>query len=115
MWYTNYHPYTHEDNLDFTSTHIQDVITDEMRFYKKNGGQTIVEVTTFGKSLSSLAQMSKRSDVHIVGNTGFYIKPAFPDSITTQSMECLYNVMKNELVNGVDGFKPGVIGLYYVV
>ena len=115
MWYTAYHPYTHQDNLDFTSDAIQDVLTDEMKFYKQNGGQSVVEVTTFGKSLTALAKMSRLSGVNIVGNTGFYIAPAFPDSIITQSMESLYATMKDEFVNGVDGIKPGVIGVYQII
>lgn len=83
-----------------------------MKFYKQNGGQSIVEVTTFGKNLAALATMAKKSKVNIVGNTGFYIKPAFPDSITSQFVESLYTTMKDELLNGVDGIKPGVIGNY---
>lgn len=110
LWYTKYHPYTHESNLDFTSLEIQHAISNEMCFFKQNGGQTVVEVTTFGKNLKVLAEMSKKSGVNIIGNTGFYIAPAFSDDITTRSMESLYSTMKDEFTNGLDGYKPGVIG-----
>lgn len=110
LWYTKYHPYTQEDNLDFTSVEIQNAISEEMSFYKQNGGSTVVEVTTFGKNLAVLAEMSRKSGVNIVGNTGYYIAPAFSDDITTRSMESLYSTMKDEFINGLDGHKPGVIG-----
>lgn len=110
LWYTNYHPYTHEDNLDFTSVEVQNAICEEMKFYRQNGGHSVVEVTTFGKSLPALARIAHQSGVNIVGNTGFYIKPAFSDSITTQSEESLYTTMKDEFVSGVEGHRPGVIG-----
>lgn len=89
---------------------IQNAISEEMSFYKQNGGSTVVEVTTFGKNLTVLAEMSRKSGVNIIGNTGYYIAPAFSDDITTRSMESLYSTIKDEFINGLDGCKPGVIG-----
>ena len=81
-----------------------------MKFLKSNGGDSVVEVTTFGKDFQALSKMSKESGVNIIANTGFYIKGAFQDDITSLSVEALYNIMKSELVTGVNGIKAGVIG-----
>lgn len=110
LWYTKYHPHSHEDNLDFTPPSIQDAILEELKFFKSNGGQSVVEVTTFGKNLAALSQLSRDSGVNIVGNTGYYVQAAFPDSVTSLSVEKLYDTMQNELLVGVDGIKAGVIG-----
>lgn len=110
MWYTLYHPYSQEDNLDFTESLTQKAILEELMFFKANGGQSIVEVTTFGKDLQTLAKLSQESGVNIVGNTGYYIKAAFSDSITSLPVESFYQSMKDEWTQGVNSIKPGVIG-----
>lgn len=110
LWYTNYFPYSQEDNLDFSTEELQQVITDEMKFYKTNGGDAVVEVTTFGKDMNALAKMSQESGVHIVANTGWYIRDAFKEDVISQPVEKLYNIMKQELLTGIDRIKAGVIG-----
>ncbi|XP_027193778.2 N-acetyltaurine hydrolase [Dermatophagoides pteronyssinus] len=110
LWYTAYHPHTHEDNLDLTSVEVQNAIENELKFFKTNGGNSMVEVTTFGTDLTRLAEFSRKSNVNIIGSTGFYVHQAFSESIRSKSIENLYDIMKNEFILGVNGIKPGVIG-----
>lgn len=110
LWHTVYHPHIHEDNLDLTSTAVQNAIDDELKFFKRNGGSSMVEVTTFGTDLAKLAEFSRKSGVNIIGSTGFYVHQAFSESIRSKSIENLYETMKNELISGVNGIRPGVIG-----
>ncbi|OTF81594.1 Phosphotriesterase-like protein [Euroglyphus maynei] len=110
LWYTVYHPHTHEDNLDWTSVDIQNAIEDELKFFKTNGGSSMVEVTTFGTDLPRLAEFSRKSGVNIIGSTGFYVHQAFTESVRSKSIGYLYETMKNEFISGVNGIRPGVIG-----
>lgn len=110
LWYTTFHPYTHKDNLNFTTNDIQKIITDELTFFKKQGGQTIVELTTVGKNVHALKEMSLATGVNIVSNTGNYVHQAFSAEMHGQSVEQLYNTMQNELLVGINGIKAGVIG-----
>lgn len=110
LWYTNYHPHLQQDNLDLAESSTQDAMLEELKFFRSNGGDSIVEVTTFGKNLEKLAELSRKSGVQIVGNTGFYVEQAFSQSIKEKSIENLYDIMLDELLNGINGFKPGLIG-----
>lgn len=109
QWYINYHPHLNEDNLDLTQSATQKAIAKELIFFKANGGNSIVEVTTFGNDLMKLKELSEISNVNIVGSTGFYVKNAHPNRIQS-SIEELYHEMKQEIIYGVNGIKPGVIG-----
>lgn len=110
LWYTNYHPYTQQDNLDFATPPIQDILVEELKFYKQNGGQSIVELTTFGKNDQVLVDMAQASGVNVITNTGFYVAPAFDTCTLNRGVEQLYEQMKNELLIGVNNVKAGVVG-----
>lgn len=112
QWYINYHPHLNEDNLDLTEPATQKEIEKELIFFKSNGGNSIVEVTTFGNDLKKLKEFSEVSKVNIVGSTGFYVKDAHPNRIASSTEE-LYNEIKKEIIYGVNGIKPGVIGKIY--
>jgi len=108
LWWTAYHPYSHEDNLNFRD--IPSVITDEMKFFKSNNGSTVVEVTTFGKNLDVLKQTSLESGVNIIAGAGFYIAPAMAADVLQMTTEQIYDNIKDDLLFGVNGIKCGVIG-----
>ena len=104
LWYTTYHPYCQLDNFDLTEPATQEALVDELVFYKQNGGGTIVDLSTFaGGDPRALAALSQRSGVNVVGYTGYHVKDLFPDEVTSRSVEQLYDGMRRDLVEGVDG------------
>lgn len=105
---TDYHPYSQLDNLVFDDETIRSVVIDEVKFYKQNGGQTIVENTTFGRDLGYFKQIQEQTGVNIVAGAGYYIDHAFPDSIKSLKVEELYSNIVNEFT--ADGIKCGVLG-----
>ncbi|CAG2122593.1 unnamed protein product, partial [Medioppia subpectinata] len=86
------------------------VIADELRFLKLNGGDSVVEVTTFGKSLPELRDMSVKSGVNIIAGAGFYVQSAMPSHVVQYTTEQIYDEIKSDLLVGVNGIKCGVIG-----
>ena len=54
LWWINFHPYSHRENMIFDDIDTQESVLEEMKFYKKNGGGSIVECTTFGRDLKVL-------------------------------------------------------------
>lgn len=111
LWWINFHPYSHRENLIFDDVDTQESVLEEMKFYKNNGGGSIVECTTFGRDLKVLKSLSRESGVNIVAGTGFYVHLNQPSSALSMSSEQMYNLMKRELVHGdSNGIKCGIIG-----
>ncbi|CAG2165716.1 unnamed protein product [Oppiella nova] len=110
LWWTTFHPYSHRDNLNYRDREIMNIITDEMKFLKLNGGDSVVEVTTFGKSLPELKAMSVKSGVNIIAGAGFYVESAMPSHVVQYTTEQIYNEIQSDLLVGVNGIKCGVIG-----
>ncbi|RWS29893.1 phosphotriesterase-related protein-like protein [Leptotrombidium deliense] len=109
LWWINYHPYSHVDNLRFDDMITEDSVTREMNFYKENGGSCVVEVTTFGRDLKYLQKLSKESRVHIVAGAGFYVASAHGSHVNL-SEEQISKIIADELLVGENGIKCGVIG-----
>ena len=105
---TDYHPYSHVDNMNFDDEKIKSLVLDEVKFFGENGGRTIVENTTFGRDLAYFKQIQEQTNVNIVAGAGYYIDHAFPDSVKRQTVEQLYENIVNEFVG--DGIKCGVLG-----
>jgi len=110
-WWTQFHPYSHQNNLEFLpSKEFISTITEEMQFFKSNGGTSVVEVTTFGKKLSELKQTALQSGVNIIAGAGYYVTGAMKDATLRMTTEEIYNSIKNDLLEGENGIKCGVIG-----
>ena len=110
MWWTAYHPYSHKDNLNFRDPEVSQLVTEELKFLKSNGGQSVVEVTTFGKSLELFKRMSIESGINIIAGAGFYVQSAMSASVVAYTTEQIYNEIKSDILIGKNGIKCGVIG-----
>ncbi|RWS17543.1 phosphotriesterase-related protein-like protein [Dinothrombium tinctorium] len=110
LWWINFHPYSHVDNLRFDDMITEDAVSREMTFFKENGGSCIVEVTTFGKNLNYMQRLSKDSKVHIVTGTGFYVHVSQSSQMHDMKVEDIAKVMIDDLTIGENGIKCGVIG-----
>ena len=91
----------------------RDAAIAELAAFRAAGGNTVVEVTPvdYGRDLEGLAELSRRSGVHIVAATGLH-KDQFSAPYTVRLDEDqLADLFTRELQSGVDGVRPGVIKL----
>ncbi|XP_033114628.1 phosphotriesterase-related protein-like [Anneissia japonica] len=105
-------PYSNKANLNLHSD--GDAIIEELEMFKKRGGSCIVEVSPIGigRNIKTLADYSKKTGVHIVSGTGYYLACSMPPEMDTMKEEEIVAGMKYDLTEGADGtdFKCGVIG-----
>ena len=89
-----------------------DLILEELKSFKDQGGGAIVEVTCngWGRDLDMLARLSAASEIHIIATSGFYIEPHIPIWVSETSVEQLADYITREIEYGigVDKRKCGV-------
>ncbi|XP_077991347.1 N-acetyltaurine hydrolase-like [Glandiceps talaboti] len=105
-------PYSHKPNLQLDD--VDAMLIEELKFYKENGGCTMVDNTTLGidRNIKKVKQYSEASGVNIVAGTGYYVGASHPPEMDTMSIEELTQFMVNDLTKGAEGtdIKCGVIG-----
>lgn len=110
LWWINFHPYSHAVNLKFDDAATHDAISDEMSFFKQNGGASIVECSTMGGNREFLKGLSQHSGVNIIAGAGYYVHMSQPASVHAKPVEEIYEEMKEDLFVGQDGIRCGIIG-----
>ncbi|BFZ00056.1 hypothetical protein BsWGS_03095 [Bradybaena similaris] len=110
LYWIRQNPYTHLPNLNLYGE--LDAVTEELKFYKENGGGTIVENSTSGlhSDIVYLKNLSEFTGVNIVYGTGFYIEGAQEDSVLSYSEEKMSEKMRHDILDGVEGVRCGIIG-----
>uniref|UniRef100_UPI00358F46E9 phosphotriesterase-related protein isoform X1 n=2 Tax=Myxine glutinosa TaxID=7769 RepID=UPI00358F46E9 len=106
------HPFGHRSNLELYKE--MDTIKEELCSFRKAGGGTLVENSSIGlqRNVKVLRQLSLDSGVNIVCGTGFYVDSSHSKETRNMSEEQLAEVMRRELLEGVDGtgICCGIIG-----
>jgi phosphotriesterase-related protein len=91
-----------------------DLAVEELADYARLGGRTIVEVTTegIGRNPAALAEIARRTGLHIVMGAGYYEHRSHPRHVLEASVEQLAARMVDEITTGVGetGIRPGIIG-----
>jgi phosphotriesterase-related protein len=91
-----------------------DLAIQEVMEFKKLGGSTLVEVTPqgIGRDPVGLRKISEITGLNIICSTGWYVAFSHPPLIKQASIDDLYNIMLQELTEGIDrtGIKAGFIG-----
>ena len=97
-----------------TLTLAGDDADEAVRLFGEAGGSCIVDCTVvgMGRDPEGLRSISRRSGVHLVMGTGFYLEPYHPESVRDMSEEAIAEFMIAEIEDGVypGGPKPGMIG-----
>ncbi len=117
-------PYWKEKgDVDYLLDDVNKSLT-EVNLFKSAGGDSIIDATVidYGRETKAVAEISKKSGVHIVGTTGFnksFLWGAkipgrseiFSTWIERSSIEELRDYFINEIENGLDGttYKAGQI------
>ena len=111
LGYVRQYPYSHVYNLSFGDEDVKTMI-EEVKEYKRFGGDTIVEVTTSGISpdYEFLKEVSKASGVNIICSTGYYLGHTISDDVLSSSIDSLVESMVHDLKIGRNGIKAGCIG-----
>ncbi|XP_064652011.1 phosphotriesterase-related protein-like isoform X1 [Lineus longissimus] len=109
------HPYFNVDNMRTDDEH--DAILEELIYFKKNGGATIVDNSTVGmkRDVEVYREFARKTGVNVVAGSGFYHEPgvaASQPSVLAMAVEEMSEVMLKDLTEGCDGtdIKCGVIG-----
>jgi phosphotriesterase-related protein len=79
-----------------------DVMVEELRAFKADGGGTIVDVTChgWGRDPVLLSEISRRSGVHIIATAGFYVEDCMPSWVSNRTIEQLTDWIVHELEEG---------------
>lgn len=101
--------YALKDNLLLTD---EDVAADELMFFKKAGGTTVVDASLpgIGRSPEGLARISEKTGLNIIMGTGFYVGETHPKELDAMTDEEIGDLMVKELTEGVNGICAGYIG-----
>jgi phosphotriesterase-related protein len=118
--YVKQYPYASKYNLAFGDEDAATAVLNDVVLYKKYGGGAIVENTTHGlkRDLKLTHEISKKTGVHVVAGTGFYVADVQPASALAMTTEQMTDLMIKEILFGVDlsefgkqlNVKCGVIG-----
>ncbi len=91
-----------------------EVATQEVGYFAALGGGTIVDLSTrsIGPYPEQLATIARRSGLHIVMGTGFYVQVAHPRWVADATVEEMTDHMVRELTVGFAGtdVRAGIIG-----
>ncbi|WP_369139038.1 phosphotriesterase family protein [Modestobacter versicolor] len=98
-------------DLDHVLNEVE-LAVDELLLFRAAGGAAVVEVTPpdLGRDPAKLAEISRRSGVHVVMGTGWYRGAFYPGHLDRTPTAALAEAMVQELTEGVDGVRAGVIG-----
>jgi predicted metal-dependent phosphotriesterase family hydrolase len=96
---------------DFPGTYPKMVLQDpdsivaELADFYAAGGRAIAEMTAsgWGRDVAVLQQISKRSKVHVIAISGFYVEDCHPEFVATASIEELEDLLVAEITCGADG------------
>ena len=87
-----HNPYSHVPNLVLSNK--TDAVVDDLKSFKKAGGSTIVENSSFGLSrdVKKMKIISEQTGVNIVCGTGYYVETQLTDEMKAQSVEQMTQV-----------------------
>lgn len=109
LWDLKHDPFANVDNCRLDDL---DLAITEVERYAALGGSSIIETTGLGigRDLAGLAEVSRRAGVHIVAGTGYYLEGSHPPEIAGLEDDALAGLILDDLRDGVDGIRPGIIG-----
>lgn len=101
-------------HLDNIIQNDPDLAIEEAMYFKKAGGNCIVDVssTGLGRDPKALYAISEVTGLNIIMGSGFYVARSHPAETENMSKEQIAEIIIKEFKDGVKdtGIKPGVIG-----
>lgn len=101
--------YALKDNLLLDN---EEIAVKELNFFKKAGGNTVVDASLpgIGRDPEALVRISKATGLNIIMGTGFYVGETHPESLAKMSDPEVADIMVKELTEGINGVCAGYIG-----
>lgn len=91
-----------------------DVAVEEALAFKREGGGTIVDLTTegIGPRPAGLREIARRTGLHIVAGCGTYVRRAHPSWVAAATEEEIADRLERQIREGFEGteVRPGIIG-----
>lgn len=88
--------------------------TEEVAFFKRAGGDTLVDASLpgIGRDPQVLLRVSQRTGLNVIMGTGFYVGATHPEELQFMNERQIADIMVKELTEGVDGtdIRAGYIG-----
>ncbi|HEU5315618.1 MAG TPA: hypothetical protein VFX49_05875, partial [Chloroflexota bacterium] len=105
LWWLRTHPMNSRPNLVQEDL---DLATAEVALFQRAGGGTLVDVTSVGIAPhpAELAEVSRRTGVHIVAGTGFYVAGSYPADVADWPESQLEDHFRRELEDGIGAGMP---------
>lgn len=109
LWDLKHDPFGNLDNCRLDDLEL--AVAEVQRFAALGGG-TIIETTSLGigRDLRGLAEISRRTGVHIVAGTGYYLESSHSADIAGLDVDTLAQRLLDDLAIGEEGIRPGIIG-----
>ena len=103
--------YALKDNLILDDEKLQ---TKELSYFKKAGGNTVVDASLdgIGRDPMALKRIAEKTGLNIIMGTGFYVGETHPAALKNMTDDQIACIMTDEIINGVKGtsVKAGYIG-----
>ena len=100
-----------KDNLILVD---EEVAINEVNYFKRHGGNTIVELTNvgMGRDPMALRRVSHATELTIIMGSGWYEKRYYPDNMAQLTVEYMTDEIIRDLTIGVNGTgrRSGIIG-----
>lgn len=102
-------PYISYDNMRLDD---RDTAVAEAARFAASGGRTIVDQSCggSGRDPEGLRFVAERTGLNVVMGCGFYLQRAHPARLRGMSPDDVAAEIEAEIVDGVDGVQPGIIG-----
>jgi len=104
-------PYALRDNLVIDDESVQ---LNELAYFKKAGGNSVVDATTIGinRMPQKLLKTAEATGLNVICGTGFYVGATHDTRVLESDEKTLADFMAAEITEGIDGtgIRAGVIG-----
>jgi phosphotriesterase-related protein len=111
LWWVRSHCVTNLDNITMGD---EQLAIKEALFFKRAGGDTIVELTSIGmcRDPLGLARVARATGLNIIMGSGYYIAMSHPPELATKTEEEISEEIVRDIMVGVGstGVRAGIIG-----
>ncbi|TDC27186.1 phosphotriesterase [Streptomyces sp. 8K308] len=89
-----------------------ELAAEEAARFAAAGGRTMVEQTCagIGRDPAGLVEIARRTGLNVVMGCGYYLEPSHPPEVRRMSVEGVAERVEAEVIEGVAGVRPGIIG-----
>ncbi|KAN0050640.1 hypothetical protein ACTA71_003776 [Dictyostelium dimigraforme] len=106
--------YNYNKNLHNLELNEMEIAIKELEMFKRNGGNTIVEVTTdgIGRDPVKCLEVSQKLGINIIMGAGYYLDKSIKKFVESMNEKEMEDEIVKQCLQGIDGttIKAGIIG-----